>query len=120
MRQRVDCDVVCLGMDRIVGERGDNRPEALNVERSNSSSDAIANVVAQPLALGMLEHEIGECRRFARPKRQLKRDAAQENPLARAYSFRPFRYSRNSLPRSYRFSANSTVAFKNPSLSPAS
>ena len=35
-------------------------------------------------------------------------------------SFSPFKYSRNAPPRSSRFSANSTVAFRNPSLSPAS
>src|SRR5260370_31900869 len=34
--------------------------------------------------------------------------------------FKPFRYARKSAPRSKRFSANSTVALRNPSLSPAS
>ena len=37
-----------------------------------------------------------------------------------SYSFSPFRYSRNGPPRSSRFRANSTVAFRNPSLSPVS
>ena len=37
-----------------------------------------------------------------------------------AHSFKFFRYSRNSPPRSSRFSANSTVALRKPSLSPVS
>ena len=37
-----------------------------------------------------------------------------------AHSFNPFKYSRNGPPRSRRRRANSTVAFRNPSLSPAS
>src|ERR1700751_3528551 len=40
--------------------------------------------------------------------------------LSRRYSFNPCRYIRNSAPNSEFFSAISTVAFKNPSLSPAS
>ncbi len=36
------------------------------------------------------------------------------------YSFNPFKYSRKGSPRSSRFRANSTVAFRNPSLSPVS
>jgi phosphoribosylaminoimidazole carboxylase PurE protein len=36
------------------------------------------------------------------------------------YSFKLFKYSRNSSPKPSRLSANSTVAFRNPSLSPAS
>ena len=35
-------------------------------------------------------------------------------------SLSPFKYSRNAPPRSFLFNANSTVAFRNPSLSPAS
>src|SRR6266446_6497748 len=37
-----------------------------------------------------------------------------------AHSFKLFRYSRNSPPKSSRFSANSTVALRKPSLSPVS
>jgi len=36
------------------------------------------------------------------------------------YSVSVFRYSRNASPRSWRFRANSTVAFRKPNLSPAS
>jgi hypothetical protein len=38
----------------------------------------------------------------------------------RIYSFRVFRYARKGAPRSWRFRANSTVAFRKPNLSPAS
>src|SRR5215204_3730877 len=54
--------------------------------------------------------------RFSRAPPALKNYFAAE-PEARLSDFR---YSRKSLPRSSRFKANSTVAIKNPSLSPAS
>ena len=56
------------------------------------------------------------------PRRQRRKQGPRLDglPARPQSSLSPFRYSRNGPPRSSRFSANSTVAFRNPSLSPAS
>ena len=46
--------------------------------------------------------------------------AVNKKPWPDTHSSSVFRYSRKSFPRSFRFRANSTVALRNPSLSPAS
>lgn len=50
----------------------------------------------------------------------LKREVEEKLTPHAAYSFNFFKYSRNDGPNFSFFSANSTVASKNPSLSPAS
>jgi hypothetical protein len=47
-------------------------------------------------------------------------DVLNENPAQGSYRSKLFKYSRKSLLSSGRLRANSTVAFRNPSLSPAS
>ena len=59
----------------------------------------------------------GSLRFAGQPRRLSLRDFRHVSVYV---SFRPFRYSRKGAPRSLRLRANSTVAFRNPSLSPVS
>src|SRR5262249_42487715 len=53
-------------------------------------------------------------------RRQESRKAQEKVSPGASYSFNPFKYARKSFPNSLFCSAISTVAFKKPSLSPAS
>src|SRR5947208_16350837 len=99
-------------MDRILLKRARKSCKRFESERWDASSETITGVVGEGLSLDLLIYKIGKRRRLVGLERQDQRN--------RTHTERLFRYSRNSPPRSKRLSANSTGAFRNPSLSPAS
>mgnify|MGYP003349511239 CR=1 FL=1 len=97
---------------RIGRQRPPQNLHSLEVQlRGPRCQHAPQSLVHRP-PFGELEDQFGQLRCFVRAHRNT------EGILD--HSGRLFKYCRNGPPRSYRFKANSTVACRKPSLSPAS
>ncbi len=83
-RLAIDSQVVDRGMDGVAFERAEEGREGLRFEQGGAGGEAVAHVVGERLAFGVIEDQVGEVRRFGRAQRQFQGNGRHATTLQQA------------------------------------
>ncbi len=74
-------------MDRVALQRAEEGREGLELEHGGAGREAVAHVLGERLALGVVEDQVGQFRRFRRAQRQFQGNGRHATTLQQATDF---------------------------------
>jgi len=86
-RLAIDGEIVDRGMNGVAFERAEEGREGLGFEQGGAGGEAVAHVTGERFALGVIEDEVGQVRRFGRAQRQLQGNGRHATTLQQATDF---------------------------------